>query len=160
MINAIDDLIGAPPEHLERLYRSAEPADIGALGPAPRTRLLCVALSHWIHQLTRPLVTRYARIEALQVDKRLSAGVGIGNDRIVGRVCYRFRIETQASTLDARPTLRLSYAEPADRNHWPVPAMYDELRTIGEGVVLGPTLVRGVQRPLFWFGMDAHQRWT
>jgi hypothetical protein len=46
----------------------------------------------------------------------------------------------------------LDYA--AHANPWPIRAIRDELRTVGNGIAIGPALRAGSSRPLFWFGLE------
>ena len=154
MARSLDALTGMHPEKLEQMYRAGSPADASDFSVGARTRLLAVAASSSTFLLTRRLVQIYADLPRFAVDKRFAPDGRAGHDVILGSIRYRFRVEIASSAIDDAPTLLLSYAHSADRNPWPVPSMYDELRSIEPGIAIGPTLIRGRKRPIFWFGMS------
>ena len=85
-------------------------------------------------------------------------GGNSGRNVVLGKQMFRFHAEVGPSELDGRPTLRLDYSAPAFKNPWPVRAILDELRTVGEGIALGTASldIAGKKRLLFWWGLEAN----
>src|SRR5205823_2210483 len=59
-VSSLDTLVAAHPEALEKIYRSARPADPAELGDAPRGRLLAIAPSGELFMMMRPVVQALA----------------------------------------------------------------------------------------------------
>ncbi len=154
-ITSLDSLVGAHPEAIERIYRSAKTADPAELGDAPAGRLLAVAPAGEIFMLTRPLVQAAASFRAGWRGKTFDHGGNSGQNVIFGKKMFRFRVEVADSAIDGRPTLKLSYTDAAFKNPWPVRAIFDELRGVGPGIALGPALSAGsTPKVLVWFGLQ------
>jgi hypothetical protein len=62
-----------------------------------------------------------------------------GSHRFVGKPLVRFRAEHAASKLDAAPALVLSY----EKAGFPWNRMQGELRTVGNGLAMGPVFFGG-----------------
>ena len=105
--------------------------------------------------LTRPLVQAAARFRAGWRGKTFDHGGNSGQNVVFGKKMFRFRAEVAASAIDGRPTLKLTYADAAFKNPWPVRAIFDELRSVGPGIAIGPAFGDGdIPKLLVWFGLQ------
>ena len=155
-VDSLGELAGAHPEALRAIYGAGSPTDPADLGEQPRGRLLALELGADVFLAVRPLVRLLAGDLLPWKGKAFDHGGNGGANVVFGRRVARFRAEGVPSALDGRPTLALRYDEPAFKNPWPLRAIVDELRTVGDGVAIGPALVPfgGALRPLFWFGLE------
>lgn len=134
----LDELVGAHPSALRDIYASGSVTDPLDLGDAPRGRLLALAPTEEIHFLVRPLVRALAS-GAMPWRGKVFDGMGGGANVVLGQRLGAFRHEPGASMIDGRPALLLRY----DAQPWPLRAVVDELRTIGDGIAIGPALFTG-----------------
>jgi hypothetical protein len=151
-VPSLSFLVGAHPDALVAIYREGRATDPAELGDAPRGRLLAINPGGELFLLTRPLVRALAKGALPWRGKVFDHGGASGQNVVFGRKVLRFAAEVGPSAIDGRPALLLDYARPAHENPWPVRAIRDELRTVGDGIAIGPAL-HGV-RPLFWFGLE------
>src|SRR5262249_29977780 len=89
--------------------------------------------------------------------KTFDHGGNSGTSVIFGRQVFRFRAEVGASELDGAPALLLSHAAEDHKNPWPIRAIVEELRAVGDGIAIGPVLLHGASaspRILCWFGLE------
>jgi hypothetical protein len=148
-------LVGAHPDALRSLYGTGRATDPAELGDAPRGQLLAFGEAAELFLVTRPLVRLFGLLP--WEGKTFDHGGNSGKNLILGKQLVRFHAETAASALDGKPSLVLSYDVPAYKNPWPVRALVDELRTIGDGIAIGPALFKGggaSPRLLLWFGLE------
>ena len=73
----------------------------------------------------------------------------------------RFVHEIAPSDVDGAPTLTIRYDHPDHKNPWPVRNIKDELRTIADGLAIGPALFSAragtERRVLLWFGLTREE---
>ncbi|HEY4121136.1 MAG TPA: hypothetical protein VGM56_24900 [Byssovorax sp.] len=153
---SLDALVGAHPDALEKIYRSGRPADPAELGDAPIGRLLALAPAGEVFLAARPIVRALGHGALPWRGKTFDHGGNSGQNVVFGQRMFRFRAEVAPSEVDGKPTLRLAYAEPAYKNPWPIRAVFDELRSAGPGVAIGPAFLAsgGAARLLLWFGLQ------
>ncbi len=154
-VRSLDQLIGAHPAALRDIYCAGQPADASSLS-APQGRLLGLEPFTGTFMLTRPLVSFFSRHLLPWKGKLFDEGGNSGANDVLGQRIFRFRTETGPSDLDGKPTLFLRYD--GQGNPWPVGGIVDELRTVGEGVHIGPASVqtaRGAPKLLFWWGLQS-----
>lgn len=152
-VGALADLVGAHPDALLQIYRSGRPADPAELGDSPRGLFLAPIPGADLFLLTRPIMRALAKGWLPWQGKAFDHGGNAGQNVIFGQKMVRFHAEVAPSALDGNPSLILSYE--GHGNPWPIRAIRDELRTVGDGVAVGPAfLVAGEPRPLFWFGLE------
>jgi hypothetical protein len=156
-VAGLDELIGGHPEALRALYLGGKLADPAELGHAPRGRLLALEPAREIHFLVRPVVQGLGAGLLPWQGKSFDAD-GTGANLVMGRPTARFTFETGPSDVDGGPTLVLRYDDPAHRNRWPLRNVRDELRTIGDGLAIGPALfaasASGARKVIVWFGLE------
>lgn len=156
-VTSLDSLVGSHPGALRTIYESGSPADPAELGEAPRGRVLALEPLSDVFMAVRPILKALASDLFPWKGKTFDHGGNSGYNRVFGRGVFRFRAEVGPSELDGRPTLVLSYDDPAFKNPWPVRAVKDELRSLGGGITIGPALVRLRDRRhlVLWFGLEA-----
>ncbi len=153
--NSLLELVSAHPDSLSALFRAGRPTDPAELGANPRGRLLALSVDSAFF-LLRPLV------QALSADgfpwkgKVFDVSTHSGGNVVLGQELARFHTEVGTSAIDGAPALILRYGEPSFHNRWPVRAMVDELRTVGDGIAIGPAFFsnKGVRHLLLWFGLE------
>jgi hypothetical protein len=155
-------LSGAHPDALRALYSGGRATDPAELGDAPRGDILALGGATELFLVTRSLV----RLVSLfpWEGKAFDHGGNSGKNLLLGRQLVRFHAEIAASALDSKPTLVLSYDVADHKNPWPIRALTDELRTVGDGIAVGPVLFHGGRgsasagsaspRLLLWFGLE------
>lgn len=150
---SLDALIGVHPAALRDLYSAGAPADPERLGTAPAGRLLAVEGLEAVHLLTRPVIVAIARSLLPWRGKSFDPNGMGGRNRVWDRSVLAFHCDNGPSELDGRPTLFLRYDGLG--HPWPLSRIVDELRSVSEGVAIGPAslrLVRG-SKVLFWWGL-------
>ncbi|MBI4705251.1 MAG: hypothetical protein HY744_29435 [Deltaproteobacteria bacterium] len=150
---SLDAFVGAHPAALREIYGAGTPADPAELGADSRGRLLALEPLAGAFLVTRRVVVGAGRVLPWQGKAFDPDGAG-GHNRVLGRRVLRFRCEPGPSELDGRPTLLLRYDGVG--NPWPISALVDELRRVGDGVAIGPaSLLAGrATRLLFWWGLE------
>lgn len=149
-VTSLDELVGAHPDTLRTLFLNGQATDPRELGEAPRGRLLAVQPAREVNALARPIVQAIAgplpwRGKVLRAD-------GSGANVVFGREIAPFAWRTDASAIDGAPALVLSYAE----RPWPLRAIHDELRTVADGIAIGPIVAQTPAGPVVigWFGLE------
>jgi hypothetical protein len=152
---SLDELVGAHPDALDRIYRSGTAADPADLGAEPTGRLLAITPAANAHLALRPLIRAIAHGPMPWRGKVFDHGGNSGQNVIFGKRMFRFHAEGGASLLDGRPTLVLRYDHAAYNNPWPTTRIVDELRTVGPGIAIGPAYYLGSGSPslVLWFGL-------
>jgi len=151
-VESLSLLVGAHPDALEKIYGRGRATDPAELGDAPRGRLLALERGADLFLITRPLLRALASDLFPWRGKVFDHGGNSGQNVVLGQKVLRFQADVGSSAIDGRPALVLDYA--AHANPWPVRALRDELRTVGDGIAIGPALIVGSSRPLFWFGLE------
>lgn len=153
-VHSLATLVGAHPASLRHIYESGAPADPAALGDAPSGKLLAIEPAAELFLLTRPIVRAVANHLVPWRGKTFDHGGNSGQNVVFGKKVVRFRAEVGPSEIDGQPTLALRYD--GFGNPWPVSAIFDELRMIGEGIALGNAyLVAGGRKHLLlWWGLE------
>jgi hypothetical protein len=153
-VSSLAALSGAHPAALRALYSAGRATDPAELGDAPRGQLLALGEVTELFLLTRPLVRLFGLFP--WEGKTFDHGGNSGKNLILGNALVRFRAEVAPSALDGNPALVLSYDVAEYKNPWPLRAITDELRTVGNGIAIGPALFkRGASpRVLLWFGLE------
>lgn len=150
-------LSGAHPDALRGLYSAGRATDPAELGDAPRGALLALG------EVTELLLVNRSLVRLLSVfpweGKTFDHGGNSGKNLLLGKPLVRFHAEIAPSSLDGKPALVLSYDVAEHKNPWPLRALIDELRTVGDGIAIGPVLFRrgksgASPRLLFWFGLE------
>lgn len=159
-IESLSVLVGAHPDALLEYYGQARATDPAELGDAPRGRLLALVPGADLFLVTRPIFQALASDLLPWRGKVFDHGGNSGQNVVFGQRVLRFSAEVGPSAIDGRPALILDYGVAAHKNPWPVRALRDELRTVGDGVAIGPAVLAGVgaPRPLFWFGLEIARR--
>jgi len=152
-VRALDSLIGAHPAALLDLYREGRPIDSAELEGRLRGRMLGIPVET-AFMLMQPLVVLFARHIYPWRGKRFDAGGMGGHNFFVRGQGLRFRCEPAPSEIDGRPTLLILYDLPG--NLWPVSRMVDELRFVGDTVMIGPSSLRTRTGSLLfaWWGLE------
>ena len=156
-VTSLSELLGAHPDSLEKMYRAGKAADPAELGESPRGLLLSSAKGKNVFLLTRPLMKALGSGVLPWEGKTFDHGGNSGQNLVMGKRLTRFHAEVGPSELDGKPSLILSYANPAHGNPWPLRDLRDELRTVAHGVAIGPAFFMGSGSPnlLMWFGLEA-----
>jgi len=156
----LGDLLGAHPNALREYYLSGTLTDPAELGDSPRGLLLAVEPARDVHFLVRPLVNAIGRGPALWGGKAFDLDE-TGSNIVLGRPAVRFTFATGPSEIDGQPALILRYDDPQLRNPWPARNLRDELRTVGDGIAIGPVLfsasASGERKVVVWFGLERHR---
>jgi hypothetical protein len=154
--DSLDALVGSHPGALQKIYAGGRPADTGELGAEPRGRLLAFEPVRSVFLLVRPIVRALASDFLPWQGKVFDHGGNSGQNRLFGKQMLRFHAEVGPSAVDGNPTLVLRYDDPAFKNPWPVSAVVDELRSIADGLAIGPALFEsgGQQRVVLWWGLE------
>jgi hypothetical protein len=153
-VSSLSTLVGAHPDALRQMYEDGHVADPGELGDAPRGRLLALEPGSELFLLTRPVVRALGKDLLPWRGKTFDHGGNSGQNVVLGKRVFRFRTEVGPSEVDGQPTLVLRYD--GGKNPWPVSAIVDELRGIGEGIAIGPAYLAagGKKRLLLWWGLE------
>lgn len=156
-IHRLADLVGAHPDALRSIFRAGQPTRPADLGEAPRGRVLAFEPTRDVHFLVRPLLMAAATRELLWQGKTFGPD-GSGANVVLGRPLARFVFETEPSALDGKPALVLRYDFPLHNNLWPLRNVRDELRTVADGIAIGPAhfsmSASGERKVLLWFGLE------
>lgn len=152
-VGSLDALVGSHPGALRKIYASGRPADPAELGERPRGRVLAIEPLQSVFLMVRPIVRALASDLLPWQGKVFDHGGNSGQNRVFGKQVLRFHAALEPSAIDGKPTLALRYDDPAFKNPWPVSAVVDELRSIGDGLAIGPALMRG--QLLLWWGLQA-----
>jgi len=152
----LDALVGAHPRALLEMFSHGRPAVPVELGDAPRGRVLSLDVGQSSFLFFRPLAMALGSDGQPWKGKVFDQGGNGGTNVVFGKQVARFRAEVGPSLLDGKPALVLRYDEPAFKNPWPLKAVIDELRAIGDGVAIGPALYQngGGATPILWFGLE------
>lgn len=153
--SSLASLSGAHPDALRSLYIEGRPTDPAELGEAPRGEFLAFGETAELYFVSRPLVRLFGLFP--WEGKVFDHGGNSGKNLVFGKQLLRFHAEIAASLADGRPALVLSYDVPEHKNPWPLSAIVDELRTVGDGIAIGPVFFKsGVTEPrlLLWFGLE------
>ncbi len=150
-INSLEVLLGAHPDGLRDIYESGTPFDPTNSG-AVETRLLAVNALQSAFMLTRPLVKALGRGGFLLRGTTFESGGTAGAQQFTGGA-LRFAAELATSRLDSRPALIMRYASlgnPTLVENW-----QQELRRVGQSVVIGPLFSGGSHLASAWIGLRA-----
>jgi hypothetical protein len=147
--HSLDSLVGSHPDALAALYAGAPAADPAELGEAPAGRILALQPLAPVFLLSRPLLDLLRSGAFPWKGKTFDHGGNSGQNRFFGARAVRFRAEVAPSLLDAEPTLVLTYSA---KNPWPIAAIRDELRTVADGLAIGPVFFH--DRLVAWFGLE------
>lgn len=160
--NTVDALAALKLEQLEPLYASAgwSAADLEAVAGHPRGRVLAVA---GLDARVPGALVRGVHASALYpwegksfATTSATEGRGINRFRYPARGGLgQFRTSIASSVMDGRPCLAIDYNVP--ENVLLLRGIYDELRSLGNGLYLGRGMHRaGSRRPalLLWFAVD------
>ena len=152
-VHSLDSLIGAHPAALRDLYREGRPVDRRDLEGRLRGRMLGIPLET-AFLLVQPLVVLFARHIYPWRGKSFDADGGGGHNFFVRGHGLPFRCEPGPSELDGKPTLFILYD--VRGNLWPISRMVDELRFVGDDVLIGPSSLRTTTGPLLfaWWGLE------
>ncbi|NUQ74045.1 MAG: hypothetical protein HUU21_10865 [Polyangiaceae bacterium] len=155
-VSSLEELVGAHPEALQRIYERGRPADPVDLGDEPRGRVLALGPFSDAFMLLRPVIRALATDAFPWRGKVFDHGGNSGENVVFGKKMLRFRAEVGPSEVDGAPTLVLRYGEPSYKNPWPVRAIVDELRSVGRGVAIGPAYFtnKGERYLMLWFGLQ------
>jgi hypothetical protein len=155
-VRSLDELVGGHPDALRALYEGGRPADLAALGEAPRGRMLALGPASEAFMLLRPVLRALATDALPWKGKVFDHGGNSGVNVVFGKHMFRFHVDVGPSAIDGEPTLVLRYGEPSYKNPWPVRAIVDELRSIGDGVAIGPAFFtnKGDRHLWLWFGLE------
>ncbi len=141
--------MGAHPSALAAIFGHGTPTDPEELGEEPRALLLAFEGLAGAHLALRPAVRAASRgTSALWKGVRFDHGGNAGANVALGRAIARFRAERAPSLIDAEPALVLSY----DKAGFPWSKLRDELRTVADGIAIGPTFRGGSL--VGWFGLS------
>ncbi|UQA55218.1 hypothetical protein [Polyangium aurulentum] len=151
-VGSLDELVGAHPDALRRIYGSGRVADPAELGESPRGRLLAIEAGQDAFLAVRRVIQLLATDRSPWQGKAFEPSDGTGHNVVLGRRSFPFAVELGDSAVDGLPTLVLRYDEPRHKNPWPVRALRDELRAVSDGVAIGPVLHQ--QRVVGWFGLS------
>lgn len=149
-VRGLDELVGGHPDALQSLFAGGVATDPAELGFAPRGRLLALAQAREVNALARPILRALAgplpwRGKVFHADRSGANVVG-------GLNVAPFRYENAGSDVDGGEALVLRY----DDQPWPLRAIHDELRTVADGVAIGPIVLEagGSRRVIGWFGLE------
>lgn len=152
-VRSLDDLVGAHPESLRRIYAAGSVLDPSSIGEG-RGRVLALVAAPGAFLMVRSLVRLLATDRLPWEGKAIEGEIG-WNLLKGGRRVAPFRIERAESSLDGGPTLVFRYDDPAQGHGWPVRALRDELRRIAPGIGIGPVIFEqgGSPRVVAWWGL-------
>jgi hypothetical protein len=149
-IQGLDELVGGHPDALRALFAAGQATDPRDLGDEPRGRMLAVEKARDVNALARPLLRMISgplpwRGKVFHADH---TGVNV----VLGRSVAAFRYENGTSDVDGAEALLLRY----DAQPWPLRAIHDELRTVADGVAIGPIVLEtgGARTVIGWFGLE------
>jgi hypothetical protein len=156
-VRSLDELLGGHPEALRAIYLAGRPTDPAELGDEPRGLLLALEPTRDIHFLVRPIFNAITTGAVPWKGKRFD-GAGSGTNVVFGQQKVPFGYELGTSDLDGEPTLVIRYDRSEDGNPWPIRNIKDELRTVADGVAIGPALFSategGNRKVVLWFGLE------
>lgn len=149
-VTSLDELVGGHPDTLRTLFANGQPTDPREIGEAPRGRFLALQPAREVNALARPIVQAIAG--PLPWRGKVFRADGSGANVVLGREIAPFAWRTEASAVDGAPALVLSYAE----RPWPLRAIHDELRTVADGIAIGPIVADTPAGPVVigWFGLE------
>jgi hypothetical protein len=155
-VDTLSRLVGAHPGALRAIYGAGKPLEPADLGDAPRGRFLALEAGEGVFLAVRPIARALGGGHLPWKGKVFDHGGNGGANVVLGGKVARFRAEGAPSALDGAPALVLRYDTKAFGNPWPLSAVVDELRTVSDGIAIGPALfpLAGRLRPLFWFGLE------
>jgi hypothetical protein len=148
---------------LDALFAEAEPVALSALQGDPKGRAL--AVPGWDRGWRASLVRTLHGVSFLPwegksfgVKPGAAEGVGTNRLRVLGRrAAFDFKTYETASRVDGRPALAIDYDVAS--NPKLARAIYDELRSVREGLYLGRGMRRGHKGDVelvVWFALDAN----
>ena len=149
-VTSLDELLGAHPDTLRAMFAGGHASDPLELGEAPRGRLLASEQARDVNALARPIGQALAK--PLPWRGKVLRPDGSGANVVFGREVAAFSWRTEASAIDGEPALVLSYeAQP-----WPLRVIHDELRTVADGIAIGPIVARTPAGHVVigWFGLE------
>jgi hypothetical protein len=158
-VRSLTTLVAAHPRALQSLFHAGNLAEPSLVGDAPAARLLSIAdgtnLFFGLRGAIRVVSSLLA--SAAWTGKVFDHGGNSGRDVFFGKRLFRFHTEVGPSLFDGQPVLILSYREPGYQNPWPFRSIRNELRMVGPGIAIGPSLIERAGAPtvLFWFGLEA-----
>ncbi|MEO7329534.1 MAG: hypothetical protein ABI193_13205, partial [Minicystis sp.] len=119
--------------------------------------LLSLSERNELFLVTRPVIRALSHGLLPWKGKTFDHGGNSGQNVVLDRTVLRFHAELGPSALDGKHALILRYDTPAYKNPWPFRAMIDELRTVGAGIAIGPSLIvlGGGAAVMFWYGLEA-----
>src|SRR4051794_1873099 len=88
-VTSLDDLVGAHPDTLRKIYGTGRATDPGELGDAPRGRLLTLAQGKELFLVTRPIVRALASGVLPWEGKTFDHGGNSGQNVFRGRHAFR-----------------------------------------------------------------------
>jgi hypothetical protein len=150
-VGSLDELVGAHPDALRTLYARGRVADPRELGASPRGRVLALEVGSSAFLAVREVVRLLATDSSPWEGKVFASSESTGQNVVLGRRMFPFRVEHGESAVDGAPTLIIRYDEPGHGNPWPLRALRDELRAVADGVAMGPALFQG--RLIGWWGL-------
>ncbi len=149
-VTSLDELLGAHPDTLRTLFAGGQATELHDIGESPRGRLLASEQARDVNALARPIVQALAK--PLPWRGKVLRADGTGANVVFGREVAAFSWSIEPSALDGEPAFVLSYAS----QPWPLRALHDELRTVADGIAIGPIVVRTPAGPVVigWFGLE------
>jgi hypothetical protein len=155
-MSSLSELVGAHPNALRLFYEAGRVADPAVFGASPRGRILALEAGQDIFLVLRRLFQIADTDRSPWQGKVFEPSGSAGQNVVFGRRTASFRVEHADSVIDGKPTLLLRYDDPADKNPWPIRAIRDELRSVGQGLAIGPFLfVQGpTSRVVGWWGLE------
>jgi hypothetical protein len=158
-VRSLTTLVAAHPRALQSLFHAGSLAEPREVGEAPGARLLSIADGTNLFFGLRGTIRLVSSLLSPKAwtGKVFDHGGNSGRDVFFGKKLFRFHAEVGPSLFDGQPALILSYREPGYHNPWPFRSIRNELRMVGEGIAIGPSLVERAGAPtvLFWFGLQA-----
>src|SRR5262245_55044838 len=100
----LEELVGAHPEALRKIYGGGTAADPAQLGEAPHGRVLSFELGAEVFRLLLPLVRAMASDAFPWKGKVFDHGGNAGQNVVLGKPMIRFRTELGPSEIDGKPT--------------------------------------------------------
>lgn len=149
-IQGLDELVGAHPDALRTLFTGGYATDPRDLGDAPRGRMLAVEQARDVSALARPILRAIAG--PLPWSGKVFHADHSGANVVLGRNVGAFRYDNGTSDVDGAEALVLRY----DAQPWPLRTIHDELRTVADGIAIGPIVLEagGARRVIGWFGLE------
>lgn len=152
-ISSLETVMGAHPDALRDIYGEGLPADPSRFDGSCDGRLLAIPRFVEAYALTRPLVTLVAKHLNPWRGQVFESGGTAGVNRLGSLHAFRFRCEASESHVDHKQTMTLHYDGFA--NPWPISRFVAELRTVGDGVAIGPAfyLAGPASKLVLWWGL-------